>query len=605
MPHLPETISKAADFAKRGLVLLAPGTRVRWIALIGLAIFVGLLEAATATLVFVLLTVVMAPGSPIVVPLLGDVSNIFPSLDQPERLLTACAVIAVFFVFRAGIYVLQSFLQNRLAYQTSALLSARLLHSYLSLPYLDFIQKNSAMLLRNAHESTISFASWALIPAITLAAESLVVLFLCIILLLTSPLVAGTAILFLGVLVIILLRIVQPRLHALGIQVQTHSELSLRSLQQTLHGLREIRLAGKEKYFESEFEGSRRELSKAHTVRGLLIDAPRIALETSVLLVLILFVMLQVSRAGGTTTGLTSIGMFGYVALRVLPSVNRIVNSLQSVRFAVPLVNQLYEDVRAAQILSDDIPNFEPLGTFSSIALDGVGVTYPGGDRPALEDITIEIRRGEKIGIVGETGGGKSTLLDVILGILDPDRGSVLINGVPLYGRKKSWQSIISVVPQSTFLIDDSIERNIALGIPADQINKQALQKAVQASQLESFIASLPDGLATRVGERGVRLSGGQRQRLAIARALYRQPSVLVLDEGTSALDNRTETNLITSLASLNENLTIISVAHRISSIQEYARILVLSEGRLVAEGSFGELSRKAEFRALLKGATD
>ena len=584
------------------LVLLGPGTRGKWLGLIILAIFVSVLEAITAVLVFVLLAVVMSPDSEIVVPVLGDLKEQFPSLTQTRGLLIAAAFIAAFFLFRAAIYFLQSYLQNRLAYRTGALLSKRLIHGYLAMPYLRFTSRNSAELIRNAHESSMALASWVLFPGIVLAAEAFVIVALCIILLLTSPWVALGAFAFLGSLVLVLLRIVQPRLHAFGLAVQEHTSASLKSIQQTLHGLRDIRLQGKEDFFEDDFGRTREQLARAYSFRGVLIDIPRISLETSVLLIVILFVVMQVTRSNQIGDDLTALGMFGYTALRVLPSVNRIVNNLQSLRFSVPLIDLLHQDVIEAEALEGKPKDKQTLEMFQSLELRNVTFRYPESPSDAVQQITLTIDRGETIGVVGQTGSGKSTLLDLIVGLLDPSEGGIYVNGKPLPEVRRAWLEELAVVSQAIFLLDDSIRNNVALGIPEEDIDNDLIAKAIETAQLTEFISTLPHGHETVVGERGVKLSGGQRQRIAIARAVYRQPSVLVLDEGTSALDSNTEARVLSSLSRLRDNMTLINVAHRMSTIRSCDRLVLITDGRIADIGSFDELvARNEEFESLTR----
>lgn len=590
--------SRAARIFRKCLALLEPGTRRKWVALLLLAVVVSLLEAIAAILLLTVLGLVTAPDANLPLPLIGDLTRVIPSLDEARVLVIAAGGTAIFFLVRAGIYLYQSYLQNRLAYQTGAFLARRLLRGYLAMPYPTYLSRNSSELIRNAHESTVALASLVLFPGVVLAAEAFVTLMLCIVLILSAPLAAVLAFFILGILVAVLLRFVQPRLLALGRQVQDHTTASLKSLQQALLGLRDIRVLRRESFFEENFQHIRMRLANAYAVRGVLIDLPRVSLETSVLLITLIFLILQVG-GGPVGEGVSVLALFGYAAFRILPSVNRIVNNLQSLRFATALVDALHADVLAADAVDLDAIADEDLRFEHRIELQHVSFRYPGSSRDALSDVTLSIHRGESIGVVGRTGSGKSTLLDLILGLLEPTMGEVLIDDKPLTGRSRSWHRHVGVVPQTVFLIDDTIRNNIALGRTREDVDDDRVRDAVRIAQLEEFVTSLPDGLDSIVGERGVKLSGGQRQRLAIARAMYQRPQVLVFDEGTSALDSKTEADFLEALRVNSGHLTLISVAHRMTTIKNYDRVVLMRDGRIYNSGTYSELIVDEEFRAL------
>ena len=591
------------DFVKTArniLVLLEPGTKTKWVVLILLAVFVSALELVAAILIFVLLGTMAAPGAEIGVPLVGNVEEIVPGLSDSNRLVPILAVVAAFFLLRGTVYLLQSYLQNRLSYATGSRLGRRLLRGYLAMDYSTYLQRNSAELIRNAHESTLALASYVLLPGIVLAAELFVTLTLCSVLLVTSPLAAGGAFLFLGGLVLVILRVVQPRLLRAGRLVQDMTTASLHSLQQTLLGFRDIRVLGRERFFEDEFAKSRQRLADTYAVRGVLIDTPRVALETSVLLVLLIFVGLNAARGDSLDESTTILGLFGYAAFRILPSVNRIVNNLQSLKFAAPVVADLCQEVIAAESERSPEPEVTEPTSFEVLELRDVAYRYPGADREAVSGLNLRIERGQSVGFVGATGSGKSTILDLMLGLLEPSSGSVRVNGEPLPASPRKWHRLLGVVPQTIFLLDDTIRENVALGVGRKVADDERVQEALQIAQLQSFVEASPLGLDTMIGERGVRLSGGQRQRLAIARAMYRRPEVLIFDEGTSALDNRTESEVTNALRRLRREVTLITVAHRLTTIKECDVVLLIIDGRIAALGKFDELLRTSEeFRKL------
>jgi ATP-binding cassette subfamily C protein len=329
-------------------------------------------------------------------------------------------------------------------------------------------------------------------------------------------------------------------------------------------------------------------------------EIPRVSIEAVVIAFISAFVAFSTLAAQDPAESLAVIGLFGYASLRVMPALNKIVSSLNGMRFGRAALDDIDADLDLPMLPSASTG--ERLSFRDAIRLEHVEFQYEGTEQPTLHDIELTISRSESIGIVGSTGSGKSTMVDLIVGLSSPTTGTVTVDGVDLRGRAAAWQRNIGMVSQSVFLLDDTLRRNIALGLADAEIDEQQVVEAVRLAQLEDFVASLPDGLDTVVGERGARVSGGERQRVAIARALYPRPTVLVFDEGTSALDNLTEARLTEALAGLRVDHTIITVAHRLSTVQDNDRIVFVRDGRIHEVGGFDELvSRSEEFRRLAR----
>ena len=282
---------------------------------------------------------------------------------------------------------------------------------------------------------------------------------------------------------------------------------------------------------------------------------------------------------------LPTLGLFAAAAFRLMPSVNRVLTSFQSLRYGLPVINTLHREFELEpSAINEAGTTPTPFG--ETIEFDRVSYTYATAHTSALEDLSVVIRRGESVGVIGTSGAGKSTFVDVLLGLLTPDSGAVLVDGVDIQHSLRSWRDQIGYVPQSIFLTDDSLRNNVAFGLPAAQVDETAVWRAIRAAQLEEFVNSLPEGLDTVVGERGVRLSGGQRQRIGIARALYHDPSVLVLDEATSSLDTATEREVMQAVSALHGAKTILIVAHRLSTVEHCDRLYRIERGRVVETGT-------------------
>jgi ATP-binding cassette subfamily C protein len=297
------------------------------------------------------------------------------------------------------------------------------------------------------------------------------------------------------------------------------------------------------------------------------------------------------------------LALFAYAGFRAVPSANRIMLNVGYLREGRPYARAVAADFGTLRGTAARPHGPEPTVEFrESLACEHVTFAYEASAHRALHDVNLRIRRGESVGIVGPTGSGKSTLVDVLLGLLRPTSGRVLLDGDDLAGHERAWQRLIGYVPQDPYLLDDTLRRNIAFGIPDALIDEQRLLRACTLAQLDDFVRQLPEALETSIGEDGVRLSGGQRQRIAIARALYQDPAVLVFDEATAALDNQTEREVTRAIAAVHGERTVIVIAHRLSTVAACDRLIFLQEGRIAAVGRYDDLMRNPGFRAMTTG---
>ncbi|MBA2504335.1 MAG: ABC transporter ATP-binding protein [Thermoleophilaceae bacterium] len=576
------------------LGLVEDAQRKRWGLVFSVAVLASLVDAAGAVMVFVLLKLVNEPEGDLEVPVLGNLSERFPDADKSTLVGWVAVVMVAFFLLRGLILMLQTYLQNRTANEAGAIISRRLLAGYLRMPYSFHLTRNSAESIRNAYQAVLDIVSYVLVPVVMLVSETLVVSAMLLVLLVVAPVPTLLAIAVLGPLVLLILKLVQPRISRAGATVVASHEANLRGIQQSLTGVREIKVLGREEFFVEKYASGRSDLARAFYLRAALTDAPRIAIETILLLLIVGFLGATVITGSSVDDSLSVLGLFGYAALRVMPGLNRALAQLNSLKFGRAAVQEVTGDLemleREVEVLDADA---EPLPLREQLALENVSFRYAGADRDALTGVDLVFRRGESIGIVGPTGSGKTTLVDIVLGLLPPTSGRVACDGVDIQSNLPGWQAHAGVVPQSVFLLDETLRRNIALGLSDADIDEDALAEAVELAQLGEFVASLPQGLDTVVGEAGARISGGQRQRVAIARALYHHPSVLFFDEGTSALDNKTEKQLIEALDRLRGERTIFTIAHRLSTVRTCDRVVIVRDGRVADVGTYDELAER------------
>lgn len=491
-----------------------------------------------------------------------------------------------------GVYAIKAFFlgflawrQVKFVYGVQADLSQKLFMGYLSQPYTFHLKRNSAQLIRNVVSEVNVFTQTGLMYGMLLITELLVLIGISILLITVEPLGALVVVCILGLAGWLFSRITRKYIHRWGEARQYHEGLRLQYLQEGLGGVKDVKLLGREKDFLEQYQshnvGSARVAHRQATLQAL----PRLWLELLAISGLAMLVIIMINQGKALDALLPSIGLFAVAAFRLMPSVNRVLNAIQGIGFALPVINTLNNEVK---LINNPLSkqSSQTLNFNNELTLDKVSFQYETSNSPSLHSVSLSITAGTSVGLIGSSGAGKSTIVDIILGLLTPVSGTVNIDGVDIQTRIRDWQNQIGYVPQSIFLTDDTLRRNIAFGLPHDQINDTAVWNAIHSAQLEQFVKDLPEGLNTLVGERGVRLSGGQRQRIGIARALYHNPAVLVLDEATSSLDTDTEKGVMDAVQALRGSKTIIIVAHRLSTVEHCDHLFRFEQGRIVEEGN-------------------
>lgn len=596
----PSTERAMFETLRQTATLIGPGEWRRWALLVVLALVLSGFEMVGAGLVYALISLVSTPDTPIDLPLIGDITRFVEDPQADDFLIALVIVLATFFLVRAAVRVGTVYAQSRVAHNAGARLSKRLVAGYLRAPYEFHLHRSSSELIRNSHQAVNQVINEVFLPIVRMSAETLIVIGLVIMMIAIAPIAAALAVLVVGGVSLLLLLAVQPRHKRLGqIAHQTNKE-TLSILQQALHGIRDIKILARERWFTHSFGKSRLRMARAFYLRSTLAEIPRTSIELSLVGFILGFFALTVATNENPEEALSVLGLFAYVGLRLQPSIQRIVNGLNSLKYASAPLNDLAADLEIIEFATHD--EIEPLPFEHEIVLQDVGFVYERAADNAVRGVDLTIRRGEQIGICGPTGGGKTTLVDLISGLLEPTSGSISVDGDTLNGHVRRWQRNLGVVPQVVFLMDDTLRRNIALGVSDRDIDEDAVQEAVDLAQLREFVDSLPNGLDTSVGERGIRISGGQRQRIAIARALYRRPDVLIFDEGTSALDNTTEAALMEAIETLRGQHTIILVAHRLSTVKDSDRIVFVERGAITGQGTYQDLMSHPSFRIMAEG---
>jgi ATP-binding cassette, subfamily B, bacterial PglK len=569
--------------------LLTPSEHRGALVLLALMIVGMLLETLGIGLIIPVITLMMQGDLGVSYPV---VANLFKYLGQPSQtdliVFVMLGLVGVYFVKNLFLAFL-IWKQTHFVFDVQVKLSNRLFANYLRQPYTFHLQRNSAELIRNVSSETVNLTI-AITSIQMLVAELMVLIGIATLLLLVEPLGALIVVVVLGTAAWGFHRITRKRISHWGVERQFHDGLRIQHLQQGLGGAKDVKLLGRESDFLAQFYIHNMKSAHVTKLQSNLQNYPRLMFELLAVSGLAILVISMLSQGRDMTVIIPMLGLFAAAAFRLMPSVNRILSSIQSLRYYLPVVNTLYEEIMLAspEPVSKQRNGSEVFR--KNLCISNLIYQYPGAIVPALNNISLSIGKGETVGLIGESGSGKSTIIDIILGLLVPEAGFVEVDDQDIQLDIRQWQDQIGYVPQSIYLTDDTFRRNIAFGLPDDQIDNVAVKYAIQAAQLDDFVSSLPDGMETLVGERGIRISGGQRQRIGIARALYHDPDVLVLDEATSALDIETEVDVMKAVMALHGQKTIIIVAHRLSTVEHCDRLFRLGQGKIVETGTPAEI---------------
>lgn len=522
-------------------------------------------------------------------PQLRPMLNFLGNPNQAQLIIGGMIGLVVVSVIKATFLAFFAWRQARFSFGLQVQLSQRLFAVYLRQPYTFHLQRNSAELMRNAFSAVDIVVHVCIVSTLQLLTEFLVLLGIFALLLMVEPVGAVVVVSVLGSAGVLFHRTTRGRIARWGIARQHHEALRVQHLQQGLGGAKEIKLLGREDEFLDQYRLHSRQDARVAEYQSTLQALPRLMLELLGVAGLATLVLIMITQGREPSSIVPMLALFAAAAFRLMPSVNRVLLAVQSLRYRLPYVNTLHSDL-GIETPDDASRALESLPLREQICLKDISYSYPGASSQALDKVSISIRRGESVGFMGSSGAGKSTLADIILGLLTPASGVVTVDGRNIQGDLRAWQNQIGYVPQSIYLTDDSLRRNVAFGLSDGKIDDDAVRRAVKAAQLEDFVRDLPAGLDTIVGERGVKLSGGQRQRIGIARALYHDPDVLMLDEATSALDADTERDVMDDVMALRSDKTILIIAHRLTTVQRCDRLYRLEKGRIVQEGSPAEV---------------
>ena len=509
-------------------------------------------------------------------------------------LIYASVIILLSIYFLKSVFL--SFLawyQTRFVFEFQAKLSSRLFKKYINEEYLFHKSNNSSILIRNIANETTQLSNGGVLCGLNVSLEMFVIIGIGSFLIYIEPFGALITITSLTFTALLFFFFSRRLVFSWGKQRQYRDGKRIQNIQQGIGGIKEIKLLKREKAFIKDYDHSNFKFAEAARKQAFLLNIPRLLIEFIAIVVLSLLIIVLISRGDSIESILPIIGVFAAAAFRLMPSVNRVLSNFQTFLYSAPVIDLISSELFNKNIKTEtnvisntnNNLNIDEKDADNKLLINNITFKYENSFSKVLDKVDIKIESGSMIGLIGESGSGKSTLVDIILGLVKPQFGKINFAGKDILEDLNAWHKKVGYVPQNIYLLDDSLKRNIALGLPDNLIDDSAILKTLEMVNLKNLVNDSSEGIEMIVGERGTKLSGGQLQRAGIARALYHNPSILILDEATSALDAATESRVMNSIISMKGKKTIIIIAHRLSTVKNCDYIYELSKGKIINQG--------------------
>lgn len=568
--------------------LLEPADRRAVLRLVPFLVFAAIVEMVGLAAVVPFITFLADPASAFDLPIVGALLADRGPEDTLAMLRWSAVALATLLLLSNALVIVTNWWLYRFAWSLNHRLSSRLLRHYLSQPYTFTLTQNTAALANKVLVDVRRLVEQGYQSWLVVLSRSIVITALIGFLVLLDPLLALVVFGGLGGAYAAVFAMSRRRLGHLGQQSVLLGGTRLKAINEALGGFKDLKITGLEASAFRKYDRPSQLHARVEAAQDAISMLPRYALEALAVGGMVIIAAAMAGRAGTFTSTLPLIGVYAFAGLRLMPQMQHMFAALAHARYARASLEVVQADLQRAASGEGDLAAVPaPMAFTNSISMRDIRFTFPGSTDPVIDGVTLDIPRCTSVALIGRTGSGKTTLADLLLGLLAPDTGSIEVDGVPVTDeRRRSFRRLFGHVPQNVFLLDDTVSRNVAFGLDDDAIDPEAVRRACALAQIADFVErELPEGYETVVGERGVRLSGGQRQRLGIARALYHKPQVLVLDEATSALDVHTERQFFVALEALARDHTVITIAHRLDTIAKADAVVVLDRGRIVDQG--------------------
>lgn len=580
--------------------LLSKSDRYKLVGLFCLMIFTSVLEMAGLGAIPAFVYTLSDPDKVLSYPLVSDFFKTLNITTQKELMLFGVIALIILYVVKNVVIGFVHYMKAKFVNNRRVKFGVRLFRSYMHAPYTFHLENNTSRLLRNIN-GEVNLLVNIMLNFLTILMDALLIISVFIMLLYVEPMISIISILALGLTSLLFLQLVRSKIKEYGKEQQFHRNEMIKAVNQGLGGVKDAKILRREKYFIDVFKHSADRNAYTNRYKVVAKSLPKNFIETIAVVGMLIICVLFVYQGREVAQILPTLALFGVAVARLLPAFKDMVSNFTNIRFDLYAVDPVYDDLQFLEHnytneRNADRANKNKRVQFENqIRIRDLHYNYPNSDEQALDGINIDISKGSAVAFVGPSGAGKTTIVDAILGLLEPTGGQILADDYDISQNIRGWQKNVGYIPQSIYLSDESIKKNIAYGIPEDEISEKQLWQSIEAAQLKDMIESLSDGVDTVIGERGVMLSGGQQQRIGIARALYHNPEVLIMDEATSALDNITEQFVIEAIERLRGERTIIMIAHRLSTVRNCDNIFYMEEGKVISEGKYDELLENSE----------